>query len=99
MRKFTLLGIAASAFALAAAGAGAMGGGRLAPEASPYALINEPFAAPPSEGRSAAVGEFYQPAAREQSGRKRQPRHSRHSMSQGATVRSSRPSSPGRAGA
>jgi hypothetical protein len=80
VRKLVVLGMMASVFALAAAGAGAMGGGRLAPEASPYASFDESFAALRYEGRSTAVGEFYQPAAREQMGKRRQSRHWRHSM-------------------
>jgi hypothetical protein len=96
--KLKVFGIAVSVFALAAAGAGAMGGGRLAPEASPYALLEESFTAPRYEGRSVAIGEFYQPAAREQMGRKRQSRHSRHSMSQGSAFRLKAPASMSMAG-
>jgi hypothetical protein len=81
VRKLIAIGFAISLSALAAAGAGAMGGGRLRAEASPYALLVQPYTVQPSvEARSADVGEFYQPAARWQTSvnKGRQSRHARH---------------------
>jgi hypothetical protein len=64
VRKMVTLGAAVLVLAFASREAGAMGGGNLAPDASPYALLNdEIIAAPPLEGRSA-----YQPSARQDVG-------------------------------
>ena len=65
MRTIVLLGATALIVGLAARDAGAMGGGNLTPNASPYALFDQQFIAlQPTEGRSADIGESYQPAAR-----------------------------------
>jgi hypothetical protein len=54
VRKIVMLGAVVLVLAFASREAGAMGGGNLAPDASPYALLNEQIiAAPPLEGRSA----------------------------------------------
>jgi hypothetical protein len=65
MRTTILLGATLLIVAFATHDAGAMGGGNLAPAASPYALFDQQFMAPsPAEGRSSRIGESYQPAAR-----------------------------------
>jgi hypothetical protein len=81
MRKFVIVGIASVIIAFAAAEGGAMGGGDIAPGASPYALLNEPSVASPSnEGRSADVSEFYQPSIRQVSDKRHRSQHWRRSL-------------------
>jgi hypothetical protein len=78
MNKLATLGTASTVFAIA--GAAAMGAGRPAPKASPYALFGQPTNWSSSEHESPAnYGEFYQPAARERTNinTKRKFQHSR----------------------
>ena len=69
MRNFLLTAAAAAALAFSSSGAFAVGGGNLAPEASPYAVLapqtldGPGFGRAPYEGRAAFVGEQAAPAA------------------------------------
>ena len=65
MRKILKFGTVVFILGFAVAEAGAVGGGNIRPEASPYALFSQQFnSSPPIEGRSADIGEFYQPSTR-----------------------------------
>jgi hypothetical protein len=58
-----MLGAVFAVLAFAVRNAGAMGGDNLAPDASPYALFSQQIITPlPLEGRSADIGESYQPS-------------------------------------